>query len=311
MSRSRIIILALPFACLANGLAQREAVIDELLRPILTASAADPNVEAWNWEKNRNGGYLLRTTIDVTGDGQPEVFIASTLHSSRREHYWKIFDVADDGTMRPYEKGLNFSFAWPMIENNKVSLVYMAGANRDRMQAGEEKYLSVSRFVFNFPEISETTTYVSEDEEIKLQPADHGEFPKLQAILLADYLTNPDAKWSDVTELKLDASDSYYLEEDKERAEKNTAFTPQVALSQLGMGQPTSKGSEDQTGAHQSEQANPPFIPQQSAPRKPTDQKPATSPPVEEPSSSTRWLVLAAVIVAALGLLWVLLKKRK
>ncbi|MCB1207152.1 MAG: hypothetical protein KDN18_23070 [Verrucomicrobiae bacterium] len=297
--------MALPFACLANGLAQREAVIDELLRPILTASAADPNVEAWNWEKNRNGGYLLRTTMDVTGDGQPEVFVASTLHSSRREHYWKIFDVADDGTMRPYEKGLNFSFAWPMIENNKVSLVYMAGANRDRMQAGEEKYLSVSRFVFTFPEISETTTYVSEEEAIKLQPTDPGQLPKLQAILLADYLTNPGAKWSDVTELKLDSSDTYYLEEDKERAEKNTAFTPQAALSQLGIGQPT---PIHQAEVNQSEQAASPSIPQQSAATK-AKEPPLT--PNDETPSPTRRPFVAVVIVAVLGLLWVLLKKRK
>jgi hypothetical protein len=47
------------------------------------------------------------------------------------------------------------------------------------------------------------------------------------------------------------------------------------------------------------------------APRKPINQKPAPSTAVEEPSSSTRWPLVAAVVVAALGLLWVLLKKRK
>jgi hypothetical protein len=169
------------------------------------------------------------------------------------------------------------------------------------MQAGEEKYISMSRFRFNFPEINETTTYVSEDEAIKLQPTDPGKLPELQAILLADYLTNPDAKWSDVTELKLDSSDSYYLEEDKDRAEKNTAFTPQVALSQLGLGQSTFKGSEGQTNAQQSEQDNPPSTPQQPAPKKPTEQKPAPSTP---------WAVVAVAIVATLGLLWVLHKRR-
>lgn len=311
MSRSRIIILALPFACLANGLAQREAVIDELLRPILTACAADPNVEAWNWEKNRNGGYLLRKSMDVTGDGRPEIFIASTLHSDRSGHSWNVFDVADDGTKRPYEGSFRFGYALPVTDSGERYLIKTV-FDKERFRGGdEEQPYRLIRYLFTFPEISETTTYVSEDGAVKLQPADPGELPKLQAMLLADYLTNPDAKWSDVTELKLDASDSYYLEEDKERAEKNTAFTPQVALSQLGMGQPTSKGSEDQTGAHHSEQGIPPFIPQQSAPRKPTDKKPATSPPFEEPSSSTRWLVLAAVIVAARGLLWVLLKMRK
>ena len=312
MSRSRIATLALLLACPSVGLAQRAAEIDDFLKPIVTRIAADPdNVGGWEWKTNRNGGYLLRKLMDVTGDGRPEIFLASTLESSRHSHDWRVFDASEDGVIKPYDKTIRFTSAWPAVEDGKVSLVYMAGADRDRMQEGEEKYLSVSRFVFTFPEISETTTYVSEDEAIKLQPTDYGELPKLQAILLADYLTNRDAKWSDVAELKLDASDSYYLEEDKERAERNTSFTPQVALSQLGMGQTTSKCSEDQTGAYQPEQANPPFIPQQSAPRKPTDQKPATSAPVEESPASPRWPLVAAVIAAALGLLWVLLKKRK
>ncbi len=50
---------------------------------------------------------------------------------------------------------------------------------------------------------------------------------------------------------------------------------------------------------------------QPTAPRKPTDQKPAPSTAVEEPSSSTRWPLAAVVVVAALGLLWVLLKNRE
>src|SRR5690606_31301356 len=153
----------------------------------------------------------------------------------------------------------------------------------------------------------ETISYVNEEEANKLQPTDLKQVPKLQAILLADYLTNSDAKWSDVTELKLDASDSYYLEEDKERAQKNTAFTPQVALSQLGMGRSTSEGSEDQRGLPRSEQA----IPPQSAPKTPIERKSASSTPVDKPSPPTRWPVVAVGIVAALGLLWVWIKKRK
>ena len=47
------------------------------------------------------------------------------------------------------------------------------------------------------------------------------------------------------------------------------------------------------------------------APKKPTEQKPTPSTPSEEPASSTRWPVVVAVIGAALGLLWLLHKKRK
>lgn len=47
------------------------------------------------------------------------------------------------------------------------------------------------------------------------------------------------------------------------------------------------------------------------APKKPTDQKPESSTSVEESPSSTRWPMVATVVVATLGLLWLLLKKRK
>lgn len=50
---------------------------------------------------------------------------------------------------------------------------------------------------------------------------------------------------------------------------------------------------------------------QTSAPKKPTEQKPVPSTPVKESSSSTRWPMLAVVMLAASGLLWLLLKKRK
>lgn len=263
-----MIILALLFACLSNSLAQREAMIDKFLSPIITASAADPNVEAWSWKMNRNGGYILRRTMDVTGDGQTEIFIASTLHSNRRGHYWKVFDLAKDGDMRQYEQGLDFGSAWPVTENGKTYLMqhpFPARPGDESFRAGDGNLYRVIRHSFAFPDVRETTTYVSEAEAMKLRPTDPSELPKMQAILLADYLTNPDAEWSEVTELKLDGSDSYYIEENEERAEKNTAFTPQAALERLGLGQSTPK---DQKGVNQSEQAAAPSVQHEAAPTK-------------------------------------------
>lgn len=51
--------------------------------------------------------------------------------------------------------------------------------------------------------------------------------------------------------------------------------------------------------------------PQPSAPKKPIDQNSGLPAPVEESPASTRWPLLAVVVVAALGLLWLWLKKRK
>lgn len=45
--------------------------------------------------------------------------------------------------------------------------------------------------------------------------------------------------------------------------------------------------------------------------RKSADPKPAVSTPSEEPASSTPWSIIVVLIVAAIGLLWLLLKNRK
>jgi hypothetical protein len=289
-----------------NCQAQRNAAIDDFLTPILTASAADPNVEGWIWETNGNGGYLVMKSMDVTGDGHPELFVASTLQSTKYEHRWHVFDVAEDGKLRPYRTTLEHSSAWPILEGDKTHLVYVRPPDRERMRESDEKPYPVSRFTFVFPEIKEAQTYVSEAEATKLRPSDLGQLPKLQAILLADYLTKPEAKWADVTEWKLDANDCFFRVEDKERAAKNTAFTPQVALSKLGVVQSSSASSSEQSTGNQ-----PQPVVQPPAPEMAPEARPTTPTTNEEPTSSTPWSIIVVLIVAAAGLLWLLVKNRK
>ena len=54
-----------------------------------------------------------------------------------------------------------------------------------------------------------------------------------------------------------------------------------------------------------------PALVQPSAPKRVTEAKPSSVTPSEKPTSSTPWAGLAVLIVAAIGLLWLLLKKRK
>ncbi len=50
---------------------------------------------------------------------------------------------------------------------------------------------------------------------------------------------------------------------------------------------------------------------QQPTPRNASEAKPTKSAPSEEPASSTPWSIIVVLIVAAIGLLWLLVKKRK
>lgn len=307
MPRSRIALWTALLALPSIGTAQQISEITDYLKPIVSRIAADPNAGGWTWETNGNGGYLLRKSMDVTGDGRPEMFVASTLQSTRHEQTWVVFDVAEDGTLRPYRRVLQQSFAFPIVEGDQAYLVSVLPPDKERLQASDEKAYPVSRFTFTFPEIKETLTYASESEAAKLRPTDPNQLPKLQAILLADYLMKPDAKWAEVTEWKIDANDCFFLPEDKERASKNTAFTPQVALSQLGVVQSPSPSGSDQT----TPKPKPPPVVQPTAPKNAPEAKPTVPTPSEELASSTPWSIIVVLIVAATGLLWLLVKNRK
>lgn len=66
---------------------------------------------------------------------------------------------------------------------------------------------------------------------------------------------------------------------------------------------------DDPLQAHQSSNAVPGV--QLPTPPKAPEAKPAPSPPREEPTSSTPWSIIVVLIVAATGLLWMLVKNRK
>jgi hypothetical protein len=306
MPRSRIALWAALIAWPSISAGQQVSAIIDFLEPIVSKIASDPNSGGWAWEINRNGGYIVRKSMDVTGDGQPELFFASTLQSRRHEQTWAVFDVANDGTLRPYRTTLEHSSAWPIIAGDKTCLVYVMPPDKERMRESDEKPYPVSRFTFAFPEFNEALTYVSEAEATKLRPSDPGQLPKLQAILLADYLTKPEAKWADVTEWKLDSNDCFFRVEDKERAAMNTAFTPQVALSKIGAVRSSSASRSEQSAGNQ-----PPTAVQQASPKRATEAMLKASPLQEESSPSTQWGFIVVLIVAATVFLWLLVNKRK
>jgi hypothetical protein len=79
-----------------------------------------------------------------------------------------------------------------------------------------------------------------------------------------------------------------------------------VHALQAGSGTaPTATNSDNATAAPQV----PPMV-QPATPKKATEAKPAST-PSEEPASSTPWLVWAVLIIAAISLLWLLVRKRK
>jgi hypothetical protein len=310
MPRSRIAILAALLAWPLIGSAKQVSAITDYLKPIVSKIASDPNAGGWTWETNGNGGYLLRMAIDVTGDGVPEQFITSSLTAVKQVAEWTVYDLNKAGEMRPYLRSIRLpaDSVWPASNDSDPSLVYVGAPDRERELASDEKSYPVYHFKFTFPEINETLAYASADEAIKIRPSDPSQLPKLQAILLADYLTKQDAKWADVTEWKLDANDCFFRPEDTEIALNNTDFTPQAALVMLGLAQQAPQNGNSPTPRTSA----PASVPTVAQPRPPKahESNPALPETSGKPVTSTPWGVILILIVAVIGLAWLLLKKR-
>lgn len=86
-----------------------------------------------------------------------------------------------------------------------------------------------------------------------------------------------------------------------------TQLAEQVAALAEGPtgSQKTGNSTASQSGSPDFKQGQPP------APKKAPTTAPAPTTPGEEPTSSTPWSIIVVLIVAATGLLWLLLKKRK
>lgn len=308
MPRSRIALWALALAYPCVSFADQNAAIDNYIKPIIASIANDPNVGGWTWETHGNGGYLLRMEMDVNGDGHDEIFLTSSLTAVKRSADWRVFHVDTSGAMRPYARSIEVpaDSVWPSSDEAAPSLIYVAAPSLEREQANEAATFPVYRFTFAFPEIDNSLSYATEEAVAALRPPDANRLPKLKAILLADYLADTNAGWSEVEEWKMDANDSFFRPEDRDRAASNTFFTPEVALNAINQRQ--------QTNRTLSPAAPSPPTPASPAGVKDSTPQPKTSPTraTVETESSSDFPIMPAAIVGAmiLGIVLYLLRRK-
>jgi len=131
--------------------------------------------------------------------------------------------------------------------------------------------------------------------------------PKLEAMLLADYLRNPNAAWQVVPEWQSNSNDYFQRPEDAARINELSGFTPQVAMSLLGATQGDVPPAP--SAALPTQQQVQTLKAKSSSALKTPNAKPATL-ASEKTVASTPWRIIILLIVATIGLLWFLLKKR-
>ena len=229
---------------LATGSAWAGRISPEVLREIegsLPPAESSPD-EEWTFS---GGGYVLRVDFDLTEDGRPELFVASSLGMNRGCPMWRIYHARKDGGYDPFltqgeikagwtaERTLFSDFRFGLQLGRSNGKPAMAIPWHDRFEQNEEKRWGqlVVRFVGG-NEIDLSQKFLDEDwvgdgfngEGFSLET-------RVRGAMVVDLLRDPDVPWRPMDlNHKVPSGEGYFLNpEDQERARKLGAFTPNLA----------------------------------------------------------------------------------
>jgi hypothetical protein len=294
----------------------RIGAIDNFIRPIIAKELPKSGNSA-EWDGSGNGGYLFRYLIDVTGDGRAEILVSSSLASFSNRSEWKVFDVSPNGEMMPYEGVVNLiaDAVWVARAGGTTELRCEwppdfdsdEGLKNRLLPEGEVRHL-VSRIEFAYPKINEIKASVTDEEAVSLRAGSTDTKAVLEVMLLADYLTNETATWQAVPEWRSNSADYYHRPEDAVRINELSSFTPQVAISLLGAAQ-SDTVTVPNAKLRTQKQVQTPIVTTSPVP-KILELKPEST-SSDKAASLTSWSIIVVLIVAAFGLLGLILKKRK
>lgn len=242
MFRSGIIAWTLGLGAFVKAQGQQDPGIIAYLKPVVSVHAADKNAGAWNWVAAGQGGYLMRMLMDVTGDGCPELFLATSLAQNGNAPQWTVFDVSSSRQMRPYSEVVSLMEGALWVTKNGHSIELKCEwlpdfdsdeGVRNRSLPEDEVKHRISVLTFDFPTIEQGSILVTDGESQKMKSAPGVTKPRLETMLLADYLANPEAKWQPIAELQANSSSCFFRSEDAPRLERLRTFTPQAALERI------------------------------------------------------------------------------
>jgi hypothetical protein len=214
-----------------------------------------------DWEFS-GGGYVFRVDYDLTGDGRPELFVASSLGMYRGCPTWRLYHARKGGGYDPFltkaeiregwtaEKTLFSDFRFGLILGRSKGKPAIAIPWHDRFAEKEDEHWGqlIVRFVGgNVVDLSQK--YLEEDwagrefggKEFQIE--DH-----IKGVLVADLLRDPDTPWR---EIRLSdhapSGDGYYLHpDDAERVKRLGAFTPTLAWKWFQLAQEGRTPSEEE-----------------------------------------------------------------
>lgn len=256
------------------------------------------------------GGYIFRFEIDVTGDGRNEVFLGSSLNGDHRSASWTVFTIRRDSWISTGQVSLRAGEIYGKLVADTKCLALGGWART----SGSNYWINQYQFQPNgtFVEQGREVRVLTEDERYELGSESWTEqnglgrkvSPVVSKMLFAEYLTDPVSQWRPY-DPKLPANAQHQQDQERLRMDTVSGFTPEHA-AKLAAGFELSTDSKNGDVSRQGK-----IIPPLAPPEKPNPAKAKPATTSEEPTSSTPWSVIVILIVAAIALAWLALKKRK
>lgn len=250
--------------------------------------------------KDPNGGFLFRVQLRFEGSDDTLVFLASDRFGDVRRDApaWSIYQSMEHNSWSLVSAGEMLQFGGISVHHPSRTIIQEFP---DRIDEGKtfitlkiDKFGSTEKKRYRSEEISRDVKEIIEKADVSLMP-------KVEKIPLIIYLKSPQTQWRPLSKhgmvaQSLDPEEARLLASSSD-VEWDAALKILDSLLIQGL---NSASTVPQT-FEAAPKANAPPIVRQSGTKKPTE---ANSTPIP-------WGIIVVLILAAQGLLWFLLKKRK
>ena len=296
-----LVCLAFTTAAIADPLARQYAA--EIVRQ--NVKVPDTELEFTEWQQSVSGGYVLRFAFDVDGDGAAERFLASSFNADKLVCEWTVYAGASGKLLGKGTSMRPDGFWWNPTTREMLDYVRFGaeGGSAIFSQFGTNGLTTR-----NEPAALDEVSSGLGSKEAPRQGFQRIK-PDVTISLLADVVADADSGWRPL--ILDDAGHNYslpngrlLLTEDAPRVESLRSFTPKTAFAALQKSEPQSEKSSNKPPTT----STLPVVKPSPTPKPPEAKPKAVN---EEPTTSTPWSIIVVLIVAATGLLWLLVKKRK
>lgn len=190
--------------------------------------------ERYGWSTIGSGVYVFRFMFDIDKDGSDELFVTNSFNTFRTQATWNVYRL-DSGSPVAIDGELECGLFHSYFDNSaSVPTFFTIGDEANAIHEHlfrvkvnklyhEDLVISEERANDIYAKINSGQDYIA----IK---------PKVEAILLAELLTDPNATWRRIDEKTVDPSDDFVkIAGDEKLVAKYANFSPRDAYNLINL----------------------------------------------------------------------------